>query len=139
MGQIPPPPRPNPRPSCEYFLSFDQKISACLYTTTMGQQAAKPTTKVAVAVDNRSNQSAGVHLALLEFHENNPVVTLVLMAAFTLVALYVYKRYCHKRCCKRAHVAKQVQQIEMKPMMKAIEAPAPLAGLIIEGVEYIPK
>ena len=106
----------------------------------MGQQAAKPTTKVAVAVDNRSNQSAGVHLALLEFHENNPVVTLVLMAAFTLVALYVYKRYCHKWCCKQVQVAQQLpQHIEMKPIMKAIKAPAPLAGLIIEGVEYIPK
>ena len=104
----------------------------------MGQQATKPTTKVQVAVDNRSTQEAGVHLAVLEFHENNPVITLIIMFIFILVALYLYKRYCHMRCCNRAQVIKQ-QQIEMKPMMKAIEAPAPLDGLIIAGVEYIPK
>ena len=80
-----------------------------------------------------------MHLAVLEFHENNPLIMLIMMTVFILVALYLYKRYCHKRCCNRAQVTKQVQQIEMKPMMKVIEAPAPLDGLIIAGVEYILK
>ena len=62
----------------------------------------------------------------------------VLMAVFILAGLFVYKRYCHKRCCRRANVTQPVQQIEMRPM-KAIEAPQPKLGLIIEGIEYIPK
>ena len=104
----------------------------------MGSQSTKPATTVEVAVDNRSTQEAGVHLAVLKFHQNNPVITLAIMFIFALVALYLYKRYCSKRCCTRAQVVSKHERIEMKEMMKAIEAP-PLDGLIIAGVEYVPK
>ena len=103
----------------------------------MGSQSTKLATKVEVAVDNRSTQEGGVHLAVLEFHHQNPVITLVIMFIIALVALYLYKRYCSKRCCTRAQVVSKHERVEMKEM-KAIEAPL-LDGLIIAGVEYVPK
>ena len=129
------PPHP-PCPSVPFFRSKDK--TACDLNIIMGSQWTKPATKVEVAVDNRSTQEGGVHLAFLEFHHQNPVITLVIMFIIALVALYLYKRYCSKWCCTRAQVVSKHERIEMKEMVKAIEQP-PLDGLIIAGVEYVPK
>ena len=76
---------------------------------------------------------------MLEFHHQNPVITMIIMFIIALLALFLWKKYCSKRCCTKAQVVSKHEVIEMKEKFKAIEAPTTHDGIIIAGVEYVPK
>ena len=109
-------------------------------TTKMGNQSAKPETKVDVTVDNTVDQDGGVHLAVLDFHQRNSVLSMVIMLAVSIVVLFLFNRYCKKRLCNRPDEDTRNQVMELQ---KAIEG-RPLVttttpgGVIIAGREFAP-
>ena len=104
----------------------------------MGSQAAKPATTVEVQVDNTSKQEGGVHLAVLDFHQQNTVLSMIIMFAIAILSLFIWNKYCRKRCCNRPEVISRHEVIEMREKFKAIEGPQTHDGVIISGREYAP-
>ena len=102
----------------------------------MGNQSAKPETKVDVTVDNTVDQEGGVHLAVLDFHQRNSVLSMLIMLAASILALFLFNRFCKKKLCNRPDMDTRNQIMELQ---KAIEAkPATPGGVIISGREFGP-
>ena len=102
----------------------------------MGGQSAKPETKVDVKVDNTVDQEGGVHLTVLDFHQKNAVLSMLIMFIISVVALFVFNKYCKKRLCNRPDDVTRHQVMELQ---KAIEGqPKAPSGVIIAGREFAP-
>ena len=102
----------------------------------MGNQSAKPETTVEVKVDNTVDQEGGVHLAVLDFHQQNAVLSMLIMFAISVLALFIFNKYCRKRLCNRPDAISRHQVIKLQ---KAIEGqPKVPDGVIIAGREYVP-
>ena len=102
----------------------------------MGNQSAKPETKVDVSVDNTVDQDGGVHLAVLDFHQRNSVLSMVIMLAISVAVLFLFNRYCKKRLCNRPDEDTRNQVMELQ---KAIEGQPKTPGeVIIAGREFGP-
>ena len=126
-----------PPPPCWIFLSKHPTATVC-DLNIMGTQAAKPATTVEVQVDNTSKQEGGVHLAVLEFHQQNTVISMIIMFIIALLGLFIWRKYCRTRCCKKPQVISRHEVIDMKEKFKAIEGPKTYDGVIIAGIEYAP-
>ena len=87
--------------ACSIYLSADLQY---ICQVIMGGQAAKPETKIDVKVDNTIEQEGGVHLAALEFHRGNTVLSLVIMFALSLGVIFLFNRFCKKKLCNPAVV-----------------------------------
>ena len=99
-------------------------------------KSAKPVTAVDVKVDNTIDQEGGVHLAVLDFHQKNSVLSMLIMLAAAILALYLFNRFCKKRLCNKPDMDTRNQVIELQ---KALEArPTVPGGVIVNGREMGP-
>ena len=75
-------------------------------------------------------------MAVLDFHQQNTVLSMLIMFAISVLALFIFNKYCRKRCCNRPEV---ISRHEVIKLQKAIEGPPKVHdGVIIAGREYAP-